>query len=437
MIPIRDAIITLIIFGAIPFILKKPYWGILSWNWLAFMNPHRYTWEFAYNFRFGLVVAATTLLSLFVYQGRKRIPWNAPVVLMLLLGIWVSITTLVALNPAGARAEWERFIKIIIMVFAAMVVIDTRRKLDGLVWVICLSLGFYGVKGGIFTLVHGGAYVVGGPPGSFIEGNNELAFALIMTFPLMRYLQLQASRRYVRIGLWVAMALSAVSIVGSYSRGAFLAGGAMVFLLAWRSRRRAAMIIAIALLIPSLFVFMPEKWHERMESIRNYQEDASAMGRINAWRFAWNLAQDHPILGGGANVFTPQLFYRYAPKPENFHDAHSIYFEMLAEQGFVGLALFLGVGIGTLVAAQAMRKRVKGRPGFLWAYDLSSMCQTTIVGYAVGGAFLGLSYWDLPYTVVAIVAISRSLVDEELAEKEIDTMAVERPGKAAEAVRVS
>jgi len=128
--------------------------------------------------------------------------------------------------------------------------VDARWKLDRLIWVICISLGFYGVKGGIFTLLHGGIYSVNGPPNTMIEGNNELAFALIMTLPLMRYLQLTASRKAVRLGLWAAMGLTAFSILGSYSRGAFLAGAAMALVLAVKSRKRISIVVVMAILIP-------------------------------------------------------------------------------------------------------------------------------------------------------------------------------------------
>ena len=63
-----------------------------------------------------------------------------------------------------------------------------------------LSLGFYGVKGGIFTIVNGGVYRVQGPLGTFIGGNNEMALALVMTMPLMRYLQLQEQQQAGQAG---------------------------------------------------------------------------------------------------------------------------------------------------------------------------------------------------------------------------------------------
>ncbi len=413
--PLRDLLLTTIIFGSVPAILRNPYWGVLMWNWLAFMSPHRYTWEFAQTMRFSLVVAASTLLSFVIYKGKKAVPWRAPMVLLVLLFLWVCATTVVAMNPTGAQAEWERFTKIIVMVVVASALLHTRDRIEWLIVVIVLSLGFYGFKGGIFTIAHGGQYRVGGPPGSFIAGNNELAFALIIMLPLARYLQLVVTNPKVRWGITVLMVLCGFSIVGSYSRGAFLAGGAMAIALWLRSRRKVALALAMAVAIPLMYSFMPQQWHERMGTIENYQQDASAMGRINAWKMAWNLALDNPVFGAGARAFTKANFWRYAPNPRDVHDAHSIYFEMLAEQGFVGLGLFLLLGIVTLWTCSWLMKAGKLRPELHWAYDLGAMCQTSLVGYAVGGAFLGLSYWDLPYTIVAIVAAARVIVERELA----------------------
>ncbi len=132
------------------------------------------------------------------------------------------------------------------------------------------------------------------------------------------------------------------------------------------------------------------------------------------------MANDRQIFGGGARAFTPAVFYRYAPNPEDIHDVHSIYFEMLAEQGFVGLFIFLSIGIITLWHTQRIRKMTKDDAALRWAFDLASMCQVTIVGYAVGGAFLGLAYWDLPYTVVAIVTLTSVIVERKLADEEIE-----------------
>ena len=164
----------------------------------------------------------------------------------------------------------------------------------------------------------------------------------------------------------------------------------------------------------AILAFMPAKWTERMESIQNYQEDASAMGRINAWWYAYNLANDRPLLGAGFKGFTPELFRRYAPNPNDYHDSHSIYFEVLGEHGYVGLFLFLTLALLTWRNLVRVQRRAKGRDDLLWARQLAAMLQVSLVGYAVGGGFLGLGYFDLLYHFIGLSLAVRVLTDRRI-----------------------
>jgi probable O-glycosylation ligase (exosortase A-associated) len=366
---------------------------------------------------FAAVVGLATLLSLLFWKEPKRIPWNPLTITWLLFVFWMSITTLFALVPDAAFREWDRSIKIQLMTLLTIMLMGTRQRVNSLIWVIVLSLGFFGIKGGVFALLTGGEYRVWGPPGSFIAGNNSLALALVMILPLMRYLQLSTSNRWVRYGLWVAMILTVLSILMSYSRGAFLAVSAMLVFLLLKSQRKITLMLVLLMFIPIFYSFVPGKWIERMETIQTYQEDGSALGRINAWWFAFNLAKDRPIVGGGYNAFDPNLFQRYAPDPDDFHDAHSIYFEVLGEHGFVGLSLFLVLGLLALRSGTWVIRHTKNRDDLKWAGNIASMCQVAILGYAVGGAFLGLAYFDLYYHLIAITIITRDLTEKALAEE--------------------
>jgi len=411
---LRDIILTAIVFGSIPFILRQPYIGVLMWTWLSVMNPHRLTWSFAYLFPFAALTAVVTFLGIILSREPKRFPVT-PVTVCLLFWIgWMSLTTLFAMNPESAWPEWNRAMKIQLMVLVTMMLIQTRDRLYWLVWVIVLSLGFYGFKGGIFTVLTGGNYMVWGPAGSFIEDNTSMALALIMVLPLMRYLQLTSSNKWVRRGLTVLMLVSAVAVLGSHSRGAFLAIAAMAGFWWLKSRYKAITAIIMILAIPVMLSLMPEKWHERMSTIQTYDQDASAMGRINAWWFAYNVAVERPIVGGGYNVFTPELFERYAPNPRDYHDAHSIYFEVLGEHGFVGLILFLTLMWLTWRNGSWIIRHTRDRQELIWARDLASMTQVCIVGYAVGGAFLGLAYFDLYYNLISLLVITKLIVKKEV-----------------------
>ena len=413
----RDIFVVFVVFGSIPFILVRPYLGVLMWAWLGFMNPHRLSWGFAYSLPFAQVVAIATLIGVLFSREPKRIPWTRETVVLLLFIGWMFITTFFAINQIGAWQQWDKVWKIQLMIFVTLMLMQSVERIQALIWVIVLSLGFYGVKGGIFTIITGGNYRVYGPPGSFIDSNNAIGLALIMVIPLMRYLQLTSERWWVRIGLTAAVALSAVSILGTQSRGAFVGIAAVLFYLVLKSRKRLAITVVLILVIPFGLLIMPQKWFDRMQTIRNYEQDASAMGRINAWWLAYNLAKDRPLVGGGYQTFQPEVFEVYAPEPENVRDAHSIYFEVLGEHGFVGLFLFLSLGFFVWRSCSWLIKQARGHPELSSFGDLARMTQVSLVGYATSGSFLGLAYFDLYYNLVVIVIIAKTLAHEHLQEK--------------------
>ncbi len=424
----RDVLLVGFVVACLPWAFARPQFGVLLWAAIGYLNPHRYTWGFAYNFPIVQVVALSTLAGLVFANRRTPFPRSTLTTLWILWVLWLSFTTLFALVPDSAFAAWDRALKIQIMILATLWLMGTRERIDATVWTIVLSIGIFGVKGGLFSILTGGQYRVWGPPDSFIEGNNELALALLIVMPLMRYLQLavrerwsanERMRRWVRPvswGLGAAMLLTGFSILASYSRGSLLGAAAMLLVLFLRVGGKwyvRPILIAVAV---STIAFMPQKWSERMTTIQTYQEDASALGRINAWWFAYNLAKDHPVVGGGFQTFDRQLFLRYAPNPTDFHDAHSIYFQALAEHGFVGLALFLALGAAALIAAGRTARVARQHPDLKWAADLCAMLQASLVGYAAGGAFLGLAYFDLPYHLIALIILCQMIVRRRLRE---------------------
>ena len=410
----RDLAITLIVFGALPWILSRPYVGVLVWSWLSYMNPHRLSWGFAFTFPFAQIAAAATLIGMLISPEPKRIPWMPILFVWLAFIVWTNITTFFALNPDGAMIEWDRFMKIQLMSFATLILMVNRKRIELLVWVIVISIGFFGVKGGVFSMLTGGQYLVFGPLWSFIQDNNAMALALIMVLPLMRYLQVNSNNKWISRGLTAAMALTALAIFTSHSRGALLAGSVMAFVLMLKSRAKVRVGFGMLVAIPLILMFLPPEWFDRMATIRTYQQDESAMGRINAWWFAYEVALDRPLVGGGFRTFTRDLFVQYAPAPFDWHDAHSIYFEVLGEQGFVGLALFLMLGFMSLRLGTWIIRHARNHPDLRWATDLGAMLQVSLIGYAVGGAFLGLAYFDLYYHLVVLIILVKKQVENTL-----------------------
>jgi len=410
----RDLALILIVVTSLPVIIWRPAIGIFMWAWLGYMNPHRLAWGVAYDFPFAQLVAIATLVGFVFYKDRGRLPVSGITVSLIFFAFWMTLSTVFSIYPENAWLGWDKAIKIQLFTILTIVLMQEARYLKTLVWIIVVSLGFYGVKGGVFSLATGGNYLVWGPERSFIGDNNSLALALLMTVPLMRFCQLQLTQRYARLIMGGAIILTIISIFTTHSRGALVGASAMVLYSWWKARNnRIIGIVAIAILVVGVFQVMPERWFDRMSSIAEYDQDESAMGRINAWWFAFNLAVDKPFVGGGFEVFTPELFLRYAPQPEDYHDAHSVYFEVLAEQGFVGLMLFLSIGFLAFRLAGRLAKIDAGSSSQIWISQLAAMIRVSIVGYAVTGAFLGLAYFDLYYQLVGILVVMDLLAKKD------------------------
>ncbi|WP_137938914.1 putative O-glycosylation ligase, exosortase A system-associated [Chitinivorax sp. B] len=400
----RDIVLVLFILGSVPFIFKRPWIGAVLWAWISLMNPHRFTWGFAYDFQVAMIIGGSTLLAfVFKLKDVKAPPKNGAMIALGLFVLWLNITLPFSFNLEQVYGMWDKVMKIMLMLFVTSMLIIEKRQIQVLTWVVALSIGLLGLKGGLFTVLQGGENRVWGPAGSFIEGNNEIGLAFIVVIPLMYYLHEQVTDKRIRWALLACIAGSAAAALGTHSRGALLAIAAMTLFLWLKSPRKLLNGFIIVLLSPLLYFFMPEKWHDRMATIETYQDDASAMGRINAWQMAYNLAKDN-FFGGGFQIYDGNIFARYAPDPEKVHAAHSIYFQILGEHGFIGLFLYILVGFMTWRLATRLIKQADGKNELRWISLFCRMSQVSIAGFAVGGAFLSLAYFDLPYYLLIIMS---------------------------------
>ena len=408
----RDVLVlSIVLLGAIA-ALRRPWIGVMLWTWVSLMNPHRMAYGFAYDLPVAAIAAGSTLIGLLITRDRESPFKGPPVVWLLIFAVWITLSWLVGLDPAADYAQWNKVMKIYLMTLVALVVLRSKTHIFAFVWTMVLSLGYLGMKGGLFTLVTAGNYRVWGPPDTFIAENNAFAVAIVMTIPMVRFLQLQMGSRLLRHAMTAAMVVLAACSLGSQSRGALLAVSAMSLLLWWRLRRHRLLgLVVFVALASTLIVFMPESWSERMSTIKTYEADQSAMMRIAAWWVAWGIGFDYPF-GVGFFAARPELFFKYSPYlpilGDHFPVAHSIYFQTLGNHGFVGLAIFIMMWTSCWRVGSSIRKEARGNPQAQWCVDLAGMVQASIIGYLVGGAFLDLAYFDLPYNLLVVLLVTRA-----------------------------
>jgi probable O-glycosylation ligase (exosortase A-associated) len=416
--PIRDIVLTVVVLGLLPACFLRPWIGLLVWTWLGLMNPHLLTWGFATAIPFSAMVAAATLGGVLFTTDRKPLPWTRETIAVIAFWLWTSATTAKALYPVEAWDGWTRFTKIIVMAILVLPFFQDRVRLRWLMVVAAVSIGYYGLKGGIWVLATGGDNrVLGAPGGSFISSNNAIALALNMTLPFLFYLAREEPRRWLRRILYATFFMSIVSVIFTYSRGGFL-GLLVVLLLLFGNRRNIKIVVpALALVAIAALWFAPGKLTDRLNTIQNYEADSSANLRLAAWDLSTRLALDHPIFGGGFwSIPQPQIWWRYAPEiPTGGYDAHSIYFNVLGEHGFVGLGLYALMLLSVFATLRQLRRLGRAHEELAWIGHYAFMLRASLASFCVTGAFLSFAYFDLTYLLIMMVIILKTLAAQHLA----------------------
>lgn len=422
----RDFAVTAVILGLLPVSLLHPWIGILTWSWIGYMNPHRLTYGFAYSMPFAFLVMAATLVGLLFTRDKKGLPGSSEVFLLLALWAWFLVTTMFAFYPEDAWAHFVKVSKILLGAFLTIALFQDPRRLQMLIWVIAGSIGFYGLKGGIFALATGARHRVLGPPDSFLSGNTEIGLALNMVIPLLVYLQRQEQHFWRRRALMAVTILSIIASLSTYSRGALLGLAVVVPLLFLKSRARLILLPLLVIAVTVLPAVMPAGWLNQMETIEGYKEDLSANQRLNSWFVSYELAKDNPVMGGGFRTFSEEIYNMYMPGYRfagSEHDAHSIYFQVLGEHGFTGLGIYVALLLSTLVSLRRLVWQTRKNPGQQWICNCAQMVEVSVVGFIVSGTFLSMSYFDLFYHLVAITVILKVLAKAPVPEVVADAAA--------------
>jgi putative inorganic carbon (HCO3(-)) transporter len=416
----RDFLVLAIILGSIPFCFIRPFFGAMMWVWVAYFNPHRFAYGMAYDFPVATVIAIPTLLGLVFFRNVNKGVFVRETVMLLVFWAWIIITYINATQVAifadhvdDARFQLIRVSKVLLMTIVLILVVTSKKRLDTLFLVTAFSFGALAIKGALFGLTTGGNFRIWGPPDSFVYDNNDLGLALNMTLPVMFYMTREVESPRLRKLLWASFYCSILAVILSYSRGALLGLSVVLAAISLKSKHKLIAGALLAVFAVLVLTFAPSAWMSRMGNFAHGELDESAEGRLHAWEFAWVFASQYPIMGGGFETFTPALEARFTPQYQ-FAGPHSIYFQTLGEQGFVGLGIFLFVLGGTFYTLRTMRRRVRGQPSFAWVTNYSNMLEICLLAYVVSGAFLPRAYFDLWFQLAAAAALLKILYKQEL-----------------------
>lgn len=433
----RDALLLAVLPVMLYAMVQRPFIALAMWPWTALFFPNAWVYGAASNIRYNLLFAGVTIFTYVIQKHKPKVHFTGVGAMILLFFAWTTISTALTLGrPEVSWEIWSRFAKIIILFVFILLIVEKKLHVDVILWGVVLSVGFYGSLEALKFIASGGGHKIAGMPEHVLGDRNELAVAFVMTMPICVYLLGEYGKRsrLLSLGLIGAMALLVIAVIGTQSRGGFIALLALGGYLFFKSDRKLLLGALAMVLVLVLSQLVSSEWTSRIDSINEAGEDASFMGRVVAWKLSFIMATHNPFFGGGFKSleYLPvwhelsSHFYSYSwfytgdavPTTDFARAAHSVYFQVLGDQGFFGLGIYLTFLIGAFRKASKVAKTVKRHHGPAWLYNMASMIMLSIFAFALGGAALSFAYFDLIFTLFGLVIVmEKRLLPAALAQQ--------------------
>jgi probable O-glycosylation ligase (exosortase A-associated) len=405
--------IALTLVGTAGALLHDPILGIVVYYFLTVLRPQSlWAWTLPPGVRWSLFVAVATLIAITMKRmesgrGKPGIPkGDAPPILpgltigpklMIAFVVWQYVSYLGAKDPSMSEKLLADYRPTLIMFVASSLYISRLRQVKSLFLVTAISLGYLAVD-----VNH--KYFAWGRVDMYHEGyggldNNGAGLMLAMGIPLCYFCWEFVKRRF----RWVFPIFAILLIHGvlmTYSRGAMVSTLAALPLIAWRSRKKRDVLIATAALVIVVPALAGEEIRDRFFTVEKYEEDGSAQARFESWESASKIALDYPVMGVGPRNSTA-LMPSYGSL-DTGRVVHSLYLQLAADSGFVGVGLYLAMVIRFLIATRNTRRICRGRddePARL-ARSLAAGLEASMVLFLVGAVFLSLEAFELPFLVM-------------------------------------
>ena len=420
----RDLLILCLLPVMLYTMAQRPFIAVGMWLWTALFFPNGWLYGFASIIRFNLLFTGVAMLSYLAYKHKPKVRLGLIGALVLAFFLWTTLSTITTIgNPAITWEYWNSFLKVVMLFVFVLLTVKEKLHVDFLLWCVVLSVGFYADLEALKFVASGGGHKIVGMGGHVLGDRNELSVAFVMTLPLCYYLLGEYGHRakLVRLVLLGTMASLAVAVIGTQSRGGFIALLALVGYMYIKSDRKILMTVLIVAIGIGVSYLVTKDWSSRIDSIATAENDDSFMGRVVAWKLSFIMAMQHPFLGGGfksleyfpnwaalsREFFSYSWFYTgtLLPNATVARAAHSVYFQVLGEHGFIGLGLYVGALASSFFKAGSVSRRARRAGGPAWVSTAATMIQLSIFAFALGGAALSFAYFDLIFALLALVVV--------------------------------
>ncbi len=394
---------------------RRPFMFVLTYVYIDIVAPQRLTYFLLNSVPISLIAVLLAVLGWAVADDKSHARFTGRQFLMLLLLIYCGVTTTIADFPIQAAAKWGWVWKALAFSIFLPLTLRTRLRIEALALFIILSASAIIIVGGIKTLISGGGY---GVLNLMVTNNaglyesSSISMAAIVYIPLILYLRKHSSifPNDWRVNIFCyALVFACLLIpVGTEARTGLVCIGVLAVLALRSAKRRFLYVFLLAVTPLTIYPMLPDNFTKRMSSIKEYKGDQSAGTRLAVWQWTIDYAAQHPG-GGGFDAFRGNHI-RFETVTEQDSggqtdvDAtmvvdqarayHSSYFEMLGEQGYPGLILWLSLHLTCLFRMELIRRRFRKRApeDNQWIGHLAEALQHGQVIYLVGALFVGVAY---------------------------------------------
>jgi probable O-glycosylation ligase (exosortase A-associated) len=418
---------------------KRPFLFVLAFAYIDIVQPQRLSYYLLNSVQISLIVAALAFAAWLLFDNKKGARFAPRQGLMLILFAYAYVTTQYADFPVEAAGKWAWASKALIWAIFLPLTLRTRLRIEAYLLFMILSASAIFIVGGIKTAISGGGYgtqifMLNDNTGLY-EGSTGSTFAIAI-IPLILWFCRHGTifRPDWRVKLFSANLIFACLLipVGTAARTGMLCIAAVAGLVMRDMKRRVGYLILVCALGVAAVPMLPKDFTGRMGTIAGYEADTSASTRLAIWAWTWNYAQSHPF-GGGFDAYRSSEIkvetkavegsgavasVQARTEDDKSRAYHSSYFEMLGEQGFPGIVLFLLIHIGGLVRMEILRRRFKKAEGDqAWISPLATALQHAHIVYLIGSLFVGIAFQPFAYLLVAVQIGLDNTVSAKVREK--------------------
>jgi probable O-glycosylation ligase (exosortase A-associated) len=414
---VRDILLLIALAPMVVLALRNPFAAYVFWIWSGIATINSYMFGFFRSIPVSMVFAAIALVHVALNWGRLKAHFKPGLMggLMVVLCLHVLVSNLLASNPNITAWDYAtNLLKHVLACLLMPVMLTSRRRIYVFVLLIGFSIGAHGLIDALKFLVSAGGHNAQGHVK--FGDNNQYALVLLMGLPLLMHSYRYAAHRLMRLGLAGLIPMVVLAVMATRSRGALACLMVVGLWYLWTGASKLRNIALVGAMSALVVAFAPADWVARMSTIQEAGADASFMQRVGAWQICAAIAQESPIFGGGVHASEVGALWNMHLNSSTFMDfmqgglrrglsegrgraAHSIYFEVLGDLGFVGLLWFLSIFVVAIWmnSRTAAHWRKFSPSGQAWQADLATALTLSFVAFATGGALLSMAYTELPY----------------------------------------